>query len=243
MKILAYDIEASNLNADFGLILTFGSKFVGEDVKPEVLRIDDYGEKNLIKGEKKLLVDISERMLTADVWLGHYSTWYDLPFINSRLLYHRLPVLPPNFSQLDTWKIARNRLKLRNNRLITISEFLGTDEEKNAIKPEQWLRALSGHRPSMDYIVEHNRRDVVVLEEAYLRLRPLVLDHPNAGLIDGHGGCAVCGSIQLQKRGFHVTRTRRYQRYQCQKCGAWSKDPKAIEIAKSPIEYVRKKAA
>jgi uncharacterized protein YprB with RNaseH-like and TPR domain len=232
LKILAYDIEASNLSADFGIILTFGSKFVGQG-KVEVLNILDYLDKSkdLIKAERRLLMDISERMLTADVWLGHYSTWYDLPFINSRLLYHKLPVLPPNFSQLDTWKIARNRLKLRNNRLITISEFLGTDDEKNAIKPEQWLRALSCHRPSMDYIVEHNRRDVLVLEEVYNRIRPLVLDHPNRGVLDGRGGCAICGEQKLQKRGFHITRTRKYQRFQCMSCGGWSKGTKPVYIA------------
>lgn len=212
------------MSADFGIILTFGSKFVGKG-KVEVLNILDYQDKSkdLIKAERRLLMDVSERMLTADVWLGHYACWYDLPFINSRLLYHKLPVLPPNFSQLDTWKIARNRLKLRNNRLITISEFLGTEDEKNAIKPEQWLRALSGHRPSMDYIVDHNRRDVLVLEEVYNRIRPLVLDHPNRGLIDGRGGCGVCGEQRLQSRGYAITRTRRYKRYQCMGCSSWSK--------------------
>lgn len=234
MRILAYDIEASNLNADFGIVLTFGSKFVGTG-KVEVLNILDYADDSLdlIRAEKRLLKDISARMLTADVWLGHFSTWYDLPFLNTRLLYHKLPILPPNYAQLDTWKIARNRLKLRNNRLITISEFLGTEDEKNAIKPEQWIRALGGHRKSMAYIVEHNRRDVLVLEEAYMRLRPLVLDHPNRGLLDGRGGCSVCGEHKLQKRGKHITRTRTYQRFQCMSCGAWSKGTKPLEIAKS----------
>lgn len=229
MKILAYDIEASNLNADFGIILTFGYKVVGEG-KVKVLNILDYSSGDLLKAEKKLLKDISKAMLESDVWLGHYSIYYDLPFINSRLLYHELPTLPANFPHIDTWRISRNRLKLRNNRLATVQEFLHLPSEKNAIRPEQWIRALGGHRPSMDYIVEHNRRDVLVLEEAYLRLRPLVLDHPNKGLIDGRGGCGVCGSESLQKRGYHVTRTRKYQRYQCQKCGAWSKGVKPVEV-------------
>lgn len=232
MKILAYDIEASALNADFGLILTFGSKFVGEG-KVEVLRNDDYPGKDIIARERNLLIDISAKILEADALLGHYSNLYDYPFINSRLIYHKLPVLPPSMPQLDTWKVARYRLKLHNNRLNSLSTFLGTEEEKNAIKPEQWIRALSGHRPSMDYIVEHNRRDVVVLEESYLRIRALITDHPNKGLVDGHGGCSVCGSLILQKRGFHITRTRKYQRFQCQNCGGWSKGAKPIEIAKA----------
>lgn len=229
MKILTWDLECSGLSADFGIILTAGFKEVGKG-KPEVLNILDYRDQSgdLIRAEKRLLKDISKRLLDCDVWLTHYGTWYDVVFVNSRLLYHRLPILPPNYAHLDTWKIARNRLKLRNNRLITISEFLGTEDEKNAIKPEQWIRAMGGHRPSMDYIVEHCRRDVLVLEEVYERLKPLVLDHPNRGLVDGRGGCGVCGEHKLQKRGFHITRCRKYQRMQCQACGAWSKDPKPV---------------
>jgi uncharacterized protein YprB with RNaseH-like and TPR domain len=230
MKILAWDIEASNLNADFGVVICVGFKDVGEG-KPVVLRIDDYPGRDIIAQERNLLVDVADRLLGGDVWLTHFGTYYDIPFVNTRLLYHRLPTLPSGYPSIDTWKVARNRLKLRNNRLITISEFLGTEDEKNAIRPEQWLKALSGHRPSLDYIVEHCRRDVLVLEEAYERLRPLVVDHPNRGLLDGRGGCSVCGGVRLQKRGVHVTRTRKYQRYQCRDCGTWSKGTKPLEVA------------
>lgn len=231
MNILAHDIEASNLSADFGILLTFGSKTVGKG-KPEVLNILDYrgADQDMIKAEKRLLKDVSDRMLAADVWLGHYSTRYDVPFLNSRLLYHGLPVLPANHAHIDTWKVSRNHLKIHSNRLASIQEFLHLDDAKNSIKPEQWLRALSGHRPSMAYICEHNRLDVLVLEQAYLKLRPLVLDHPNKGLVDGRGGCGVCGSAKIQRRGFHLTRTRKYQRFQCQDCGAWSKSVKPIEV-------------
>lgn len=224
MNILAWDLECSNLTADFGIILCCGIKSVGSG-KVDVLNILDYQDAggDLIHAEKNLLKDISKRLLEADVWLGHFACYYDVPFLNTRLLYHNLPVLPPNFPLIDTWRISRNRLKLRNNRLKTIQEFLKLKDEKNAILPEQWLRALGGHAPSMRYIVEHCRRDVLVLEEAYLRLRPLVLDHPSRGLVDGRGGCGVCGAHKLQARGFHITRTRRTQRFQCQGCGAWSK--------------------
>ena len=236
MKITAWDIEASNLAADFGVVLCVGFKDVGTG-RTQVLNILDYvkDDSNLIKAERRLLKDVSSRLLESDVWLTHFGTHFDLPFINTRLLYHRLPTLPGNFSMIDTWKISRNRLKLRNNRLITISEFLGTEDEKNAIKPEHWLRALGGHRPSMDYIVEHCKRDVLVLEEVYNRLRPLVLDHPNRGLVDGRGGCSVCGATRLVKRGFHITRTRKYQRYQCSSCGSWSKGTKPIQIASGRV--------
>lgn len=236
MRILAYDIEASNLSAGFGIVLCVGFKEVGKG-KPTILNILDYRseDKDLIRAEKRLLKDVSKHLLDADVWLTHYGARgrFDLNFLNSRLLYHRLPVLPPKHPQIDTWKVAKNDLRLHSNRLKTISEFLGTVVEKNAIQPEQWIRALCGHEPAMHYIVDHCRRDVEVLEEVYIRLRPLITDHPNKGLIDGTGGCGICGSHKLQKRGFHVTRVYRFQRLQCQVCGAWSREPKPLGKATS----------
>ena len=224
MNILSWDIEASNLNADFGIVLCVGFKTV-EAGKPEVLNILDYRDEggDLIRAEKRLLKDVVVRLLAADAWLTHFGTHYDINFVNTRLVYHELPTIPANYPHVDTWKVSRNRLKLRNNRLITISEFLNTHHEKNAIKPEQWLRALGGHEPSMRYIVEHCRRDVLTLEEVYLRLRPLILDHPYTGK-GVNGKCGVCGDGRLQKRGFHRTRTRLLQRFQCQGCGSWSRD-------------------
>lgn len=169
-----------------------------------------------------MLKDISERMLDSDAWLGHYSTRYDVPFVNSRLLYHNMPVLPLNMPQIDTWRAARNNLKLHSNRLASIQEFLKLEDEKNSIKSEQWLRALGGDKKAIDYVVEHNRRDVLVLEQAYLKLRPLIKDHPRYSFVDKKA-CKTCGAPpnKVQHRGERRTRCRLYKRVQCQMCGSW----------------------
>ena len=73
--------------------------------------------------------------------------------------------------------------------------------------------------------------DLATLEAAH-DLRPLIVDHPHKGLVSGKSGCPVCGSVKLQKRGFHVARTRKFQRFHCQQCGAWSKGSTAV--AKAP---------
>lgn len=216
-RLLAFDIEASNLNADFGIVLCVGFQEVGAK-RVEVMSIGDYNESDPIKAERKLLKDVSARLLDADVWIAHFGRWYDTIFLNTRLLYHRLPLLPANFPLIDTWKVCKNQLKLRNNRLATLQDFLHLENEKNAIKPEQWIRAMAGHRPSLNYIVDHCRRDVAVLVEAYELVRPLITDHPHSGR-----ECPICGSSKVQRRGEHVAKTRRYARFHCQNCGSWSK--------------------
>lgn len=221
MRLLAFDIEASNLSADFGIILCVGFKEIGGG-KTEVYSIADYPGKTLIQQEKNLLKDVREKLLSADVWIAHFGKYFDTVFVNSRLLYHKLSTLPTNFPLIDTWRTAKNALKLRNNRLITLQEFLKLKNEKNAILPEQWILALSGHKPSIAYIVDHCRRDVDVLAEVYERLRPLIIDHPFKD-VGKNGACPVCGEKTLQRRGYHLTKTRKFQRYQCQNCGAWTK--------------------
>lgn len=231
MNLVAWDLETSNLSASFGSIICAGFKTVGEG-KPVVLDISQYSG-DILQAEKKLVKDLSEVLLDADCWLTWFGTYFDIPYLNTRLLYHNLPVLPANFAHIDGWKTAKNRLKLGNNRLNTVQQFLNLDDEKTHIKGEMWILALSGNKKAMKYLVDHCYQDVLVLEQAYERLKPLIIDHPNRGLLDGRGGCGICGGEKLQKRGFHITRTRKYQRFQCQDCGSWSKGTKPIEVARA----------
>jgi uncharacterized protein YprB with RNaseH-like and TPR domain len=231
MNILAWDLECSGLNADYGIILCAGFKYVGQG-KPKIISIQDFPryQKNPTD-DRDLCKAIYDELIKADCWLTWFGTYFDIPFINTRLLYHGLPTVPANYPHIDGWKTARNRLKLRNNRLVTVQDFLGLETEKDAVKGPIWIKAMSGDPKALRYITTHCRKDVLELEEAYLRLRSLILDHPNTGVLTGDETCPTCGSKKMQKRGFHLTRTRRYQRYQCQECGAWSKERKPITIS------------
>lgn len=231
MKLLAWDLETSNLSASFGTIICAGYKVVGEG-DAEVIDISQY-KGNPLQAEKRMLRDLSDILMDSDAWLTWFGTYFDVPYVNTRLLYHHLPVLPASHPHIDGWKTAKNRLRLGNNRLNTVQSFLGLKDEKTHIKGEHWILALAGVKESMDYLVEHCYQDVLVLEEAYERLRPLIVDHPNSNVVhDIEEGCPTCGEDSLQKRGFHLTRTRRYQRFQCTSCGAWSKASKPNRIAK-----------
>ena len=228
-RMLAYDIEASNLSAGFGIILCCGFREVGRG-RTEVLSLHDYDEADPIKAEKLLLKDMSKRLLDSDCWIAHFGKYFDGYFVNSRLLYHKLPTLPTNFPLVDTWRVMRNSLKLRNNRLATLQDFLGLKSSKTPITAEAWIRALAGQERAMREVINHCRKDVDVLVEAYLRLRPLINEHPNHRLFNDNAGCPLCGSHKVQYRGYHRTVTRAYRRVQCQECGKWSREAKPVKI-------------
>jgi DNA polymerase elongation subunit (family B) len=229
-KIVFWDLETTNLNANFGYLLCTGYKELG-DKKAKVISISDFPSFKSDPTNDKFLVEEFRKVLAeADVTLGWYSSRFDVPYMSSRLLYHGLDVLPPT-PHIDLWRTARYKLRLNSNRLASVAAFLDL-EEKTPLTGPIWIKAAAGDKKSIEYVKEHCLQDVEVLEQAYLKLRPLVAQHPNLGLMSGRDfHCPYCGSSKLQKRGFLVTPTRRYQRQHCQSCGAWSKDKKALETA------------
>jgi uncharacterized protein YprB with RNaseH-like and TPR domain len=237
LKLLIYDIEASGLVADFGTTLAIGYQWYGRQ-SVHVPSIADYNgvceHCDRIKdptNDKKLLQAIYPVFLEADAVVTWYGKGYDERFLNSRLIYHQLPVLPP-IPHIDGWLTAFKRMKLHSNRLAAVQEFLELPDAKTPVKGPQWNRAKAGDRRAMRYVVDHCKSDVVVLREAYERLRPLIKEHPSRALADDRPWvCPTCGGDKLQKRGEQITRTRVYQRFQCKACGAWLRSSKSSRSA------------
>lgn len=90
---------------------------------------------------------------------------------------------------------------------------------------DMWEGCMAGIKKDWADMKLYNKRDVDLLERIYLRLRPWITNHPR---VSGLESCTQCGSKQLQSRGIRNVGKNRYQRFQCQSCGGWSKS-KAIE--------------
>ncbi len=233
-KIVLWDLETTNLKGNYGYILCGATKLAGEK-KIKCWSIADSSTFNDDPtNDKEICKAILESLEDADMWVAHFGKWFDRPMMNTRLLGHGLPPLPP-IPLIDTWKIAKDNLRLNSNRLATIAAWAGL-EEKTPLSGPIWIKAMAGHRPSIKYVIKHCKQDVVVLEQVYEKIKCLSTTHPNVNLGDGReNSCPICGEANLQKRGFQWARTRRYQRYQCQKCGGWSRASAAEKYPKMSI--------
>lgn len=222
-KLCFFDIEASSLSASFGFMLSFGWKFRGEK-KAHVISIADYDlYKKDPTNDKKLVKDATAILEEADIICGHYSRKFDLPFINTRLLYHNLPVIGFK-AHIDTWHVARYQMKMHSNRLDAISKFLECLDEKSPVAGNHWVKAQAGNKNSLNYIIKHNKLDVLVLEQVYEKIRPLIKNHPNMNILDkALNSCPCCGNKPVQKRGWSIAGVSRTRRYWCRNCGHWSK--------------------
>lgn len=222
-KIKLWDIEATNLNADFGVILSVSVKDLGQS-KIRNYNIGQYKSFDKDRtNDKALLEEAYKDLADADMWVTWFGTYYDIPMFNTRLIEHKLDPLP-KVAHVDGWMIARKKMKLHSNRLASVQNFLDLEEEKTPLKGPIWIRAAAGYKDAIKYVVEHNNQDCVVLEQVYDRIKGLCDFHPNVNImVDGNtANCPICGSKNMQMRGKTITKTGYRQRYQCTSCGGWS---------------------
>jgi len=173
----ALDIETSNIHADFGIILSWAIKTVGEkEIFFDVLKEADLREGTY---DKRIVATCIEQMKKYSRLCGQYSTYFDLPWLRTRAEYWGLEF--PGYGEIyhtDVWRIAKKKLKLHSNRQGSISETILHKNIKSRIHPKLWVEVQFGtvkqRKAALDYILEHNRKDVLQLEQNYLRLRKYV---------------------------------------------------------------------
>ena len=81
----------------------------------------------------------------------------------------------------------------------------------------------------MQRIMEYSGHDVEITAEARLKLLPWITTGINRSAVADAHVCPNCGGTHLHSRGFTKTLSLRYQRFQCQDCGAWSRKVAAEE--------------
>lgn len=221
-KILIWDLETTNLSADFGSILCVGWKWLGED-KVHIIAINDFP--SFAKdptNERELLREFLKVYDQADISITYFGGLgaFDLPFFQAKILEHSLD-LPKKVEMMDLFYTVKSNLKLSSKSLKNVAKFLKLKNQKDMrpLEGKVWQRARAFHEPSLNYVYDHCVDDINCLEELYFRLRPLIRTHPRLG------DCRFCGTGKVVKRGIAVTRAKPRQRIQCKSCGAWDQIP------------------
>jgi len=168
-----FDIEASNLNASFGYMISYCIKDSESDkiyeacVKPSDIRTGIF-DKTVVG---KLAKDL-RRFNRLVVYWGT-DRKFDLPFARTRALFHGADF--PLYLEIyatDLYTIVKGKLRLHNGRLQTACDFFGIESKGHRLMPDIWQTAMAGKKASLDYILEHNREDVLSTEALYNKLIP-----------------------------------------------------------------------
>lgn len=167
------DIEASNLQADFGLMLTWciydpTTKAIWEDS----LRSGDFTDE-LGKEDKRIVQSCVDCISTFDRIVTYYGRGFDVPFIRTRALHNGVKFVPYGaVNHTDLYFAAKYKLKLSSNRLENVCRNLLGKTQKTRIENKYWLAAQRGNNKALSYVLDHNRKDVLDLEKAYNKLSP-----------------------------------------------------------------------
>lgn len=215
MRTLFFDIESTDLSADIGNILCIGYKWSDEKTT-HIIDIVKYPGKTLAD-DSGVLREFEKVYLQADVVVFHFGEYFDLPFIQTRRLIHGMKPLPV-VTAVDTWRIAKKRLKFGSNRLERILDVLKCPYKKTPVALSIWAKARVGDRNALKYIIEHCYKDVKILEWVYNKIKSVWDRHPRVMPITNAPNCPVCGGVG-KSEGIRANSVHTYRRMVCKKCG------------------------
>ena len=226
MKILLLDIETSpNTVFTWGLfnqnisidkiidsseMLCWSAKWLDDTT---IVYCDKSTKRTMLKWIHSLLNE-------ADVVVTYNGNSFDLPVLNKEFL--KAGFKPPSpYKSVDLCKIVQKQFRFPSSKLEYVSAALGLTEKHKHEGFKLWIDCMAGDEKAWRKMERYNKRDVVVLEELYLRLLPWIPSHPNHSTYDDRVCCPNCGSKHFQRRGVARTVQFTYSRFNCTKCGAW----------------------
>jgi len=240
-KVLLFDIETAPLKGYFWdiwqqniapgqiiddwFMISWSAKWLFDN---EVISDVLTSKEAINKDDKRITKSIWEYLNEADIVIGHNAIKFDVKRVNTRFLIHDL-VLPSPYEVIDTLVHARRKLAMTSNRLDSLAKALGFDG-KIKTSFELWADCLKGDEDALHKMNIYCDKDVRVLEDVYLKLRPYIQPHPNMGIYiaDELERCPSCGSKHLKVEGTYKTTVNAFEALRCGDCGSISRRRKSI---------------
>jgi uncharacterized protein YprB with RNaseH-like and TPR domain len=145
---------------------------------------------------------------TSDEMIAHNGDKFDLAWLRTRCLFHRIPMFP-TYKTIDTLKVSRSKFRFNSNRLDYIAQFLGMGKK---IKTEfsMWKDIfINKDKKAMEKMIKYCKMDVVLLEKVYKELSVHIEPKTHYGVLFGQdrGSCPECGSDDLHVSKYRTTTT------------------------------------
>lgn len=213
IKRLIFDIETSfNIVASWriGYNLNLGHENILKEraVITIAYKWEDDSEVKVLKWDenqcdKKMLEEFAKVLNEADESIAHNGDRFDLPWLKTRFIYHRIPCRP-NYKTLDTLKKARGGFLFNSNRLDYLGQYLGVGRKLEHTGFKLWKDiVIDKSEEAMKLMCDYNIQDVLLLEDVYHVLQPYITANTHVGVHNGMAkySCPQCGSesVRLEK--------------------------------------------
>jgi DNA polymerase elongation subunit (family B) len=171
--------------------------------------------------DKTLLETFSKVLLEADEAIAHNGDRFDITWLRTRCLLHRVP-FPTYIKTLDTLRKVKSMFNFQSNKLDYIASFLGFGH-KLPTGMQLWDRIiLNRDAEALREMIEYCDHDVVLLEDVYHAIETYIKPNTHVGRHNGKGkdSCPTCGSshTKLIKNTFTAAGTIK-RHMGCDTCG------------------------
>lgn len=171
--------------------------------------------------DKKMLESFIEVLNKADEIVAHNGDRFDIKWIRTRALFHKIP-MKAKYRSLDTLKKAKSNFNFPNNRLDTIAQFLGVGAKVEHDGMKMWDAVQDGDKDYLNEMVKYCDGDIVVLEDVYFEMQPYVINNTHVGAHNDKMKCSCpsCASedVSLLKNSFTALGTIKRE-IECNSCG------------------------
>lgn len=171
--------------------------------------------------DKKMLQEFIEVANEADELVGHNGDKFDLAWIRTRCLYHDIPMFP-NYTTIDTLKVARSKFRFNSNRLDYIGKYLGLGQKIHTDFNLWKDIMLHNDKKALDNMIDYCIQDVILLEKVHKALNNHIpaKTHYGVKFNQDKGSCPECGSDELiiGRKMILASGIKRIQ-YRCATCG------------------------
>ena len=177
------------------------------------------------RDDSELSKKLWELMSEAEIVIGQNSISFDAKVANERFLRHKLGPCSP-VKHIDTKRVAKKHFRFPSNSLeYMASRFCDSKKEKSKAfhGMDLQIECLRKNPKAWKEMRLYNMQDVRATAELYQRLKPWGTGL-NRNLHTGGKvfACQECSSIHLNSRGFYISSSGKFRKYQCQSCGAWT---------------------
>lgn len=186
-KIGYLDIEATNLKANFGFILSWAMIVRNPYTNKIELKYDVVNKKDFEDSTKSRKITMDARILKSliknikgvNLLIGHYFHGWgkmDIPFIRTRCVYNGITDFP-KYKEMrygDTWTMAHKCYSLNSYRLDAVSDMLGVKTRKTPVTGLDWQLAQRGDKASLEYVLDHNIKDAKINYKVHKKIEEYV---------------------------------------------------------------------
>lgn len=209
-KVLLLDIETSQMEGKFWdlkingyiphhritkhpFIICYSAKWLFEDgIINDIVTPQEATDRN----DERIMNPVWSLLNEADVVIGHNMNKFDRRKLNARFFIHKM--LPPSqYKIIDTLIESRKAFAFASHKLDYISQLI-SNQEKIKTDISLWDGCEAGDPIELAKMQVYCDKDVYLLEDAYLEMRPWIRSHPNLALFVESDGkfapyiCPVC---------------------------------------------------